>query len=154
MQEDKEKVFAPFDQSPDISSRSHEEEFAKSPEGKALKIYNETMEQTDKLKKSLRSEDIFNIIKDMPHDLNIVTGNGGWKSDLVNVGSTVYIFPALQFHRFDCNDDLNYIKELIPKFGSLSLASGYMAFPDELLQELEKVKRLSLISASPYVISI
>ena len=118
---------------------------------KDIQVYTEAPEQIEKLKKTLKSEDIFNILKDMPHDLNIVTGDGGWKNEVTVTGSTVYLFPALQLYQYGCNDDFQYLSEILPKFENLAISSGYMAFPPQIARELCRVKKLSLLSASPHV---
>lgn len=90
----------------------------------------------------------------MPHELNIINGDGGWKNEVIPTGKTVYLFPSLQIHNFECNDDFEYITGLIPKFENLAISSGYMAFPKKLIEGLSKVNKLELLTASPYVINI
>ena len=65
MQEDKPEIHyksEPFDQTENPSD---------------LQVYNQSPVYTEKLKKALKSEDVFNILKDMPHELNIINGDGG-----------------------------------------------------------------------------
>lgn len=120
----------------------------------SLQEYQETPLQVEALKKVARSEDVFNVLKDMPPEQNIVTGDGGWKNEISTVGGPVYLFPSLQLPQYSCNDDLNYITSLLPRLNEFSLSSGYMAFPQSLITQLSKCAKLNLLSASPEVISI
>jgi hypothetical protein len=132
------------------NSAENERKLKKENEN-AVALREMAQDQGEKLKKVLRSEDVFNVLKDMPHEMNVITGDGGWKNEVIKTGSTVYLFPSLQMHGFGCDDDFLFMKKILGKFPELYFASGYMAFPDSLLSELSGVEKLSLLTASPYV---
>lgn len=123
-------------------------------EEQALTRFTHQVDQTRKLKSVAKRTDVFNTLKDMPEEFNIITGSGGWKNEVIETGGPVYLFPCLQLSYFGMNDDLDFLNHILPKFDSLSLASAYMNFPQTLIESLKQVKDLSLLSASPYVITI
>ena len=102
-----------------------------------------------KLRTVGRAEDVFNFIKDLPSDLNIVTGRGGWEDGLTATGNAVYIFPTIQLGSLGLNDDLNMLKELIPTLQEVTLASGYLNLPSSLVQAFSHIEQLKVICASP-----
>ena len=148
MQEDKPEIISP---SPPLQENYTKADDQQKYEKKSLQLFKEYLDQTKALKAVLKSEDIFNILRDMPHEQNIITGDGGWKNHVTLTGSTVFLFPALQMHQLGCNDDLNYITGLLSKLENASISSGYMGFPNELVTELSKIKHLKLLLASPQV---
>jgi hypothetical protein len=123
-------------------------------EEQALTRFTHQVDQSRKLKSVAKRTDVFNTLKDMPEEFNIITGSGGWKNEVIETGGPVYLFPCLQLSYFGMNDDLDFLNHILPKFDSLSLASAYMNFPQTLIESLKQVKDLSLLSASPYVITI
>lgn len=123
-------------------------------EEKMLSLYKDGYELGKKLKKVKKSDGVFNVLKDMPEEFNIVHGSGGWRTDVMKTGGLVYLFPTLQMHYLGIDDDLILLKKLIPCFKNLSLASGYMNFPKDLENCLKNVENLSLLTASPYVTCI
>ena len=129
--------------------KAHEQ--TQSTDSQALTRFTHQVDQSRKLKSIAKRTDVFNTLKDMPEEFNIITGSGGWKNEVIETGGPVYLFPCLQLSYFGINDDLDFLKHILPKFDSLSLASAYMNFPQELLASLKQVKDLSLLSASPYV---
>ena len=102
-----------------------------------------------KLRTVGRAEDVFNFIKELPRELNIVTGSGGWEDGLAVTGNTVYIFPTLQLGSLGLNDDLHMLQDLVPALPEVTLASGYLNLPTQLITALAKVEKLKIICASP-----
>lgn len=102
-----------------------------------------------KLRTVGRAEDVFNFLKDLPSELNIVTGRGGWEESLTATGDAVCIFPTIQLGSLGLNDDLDLLKELIPALQEVTLASGYLNLPSSLTQVLRQMDHLKVICASP-----
>lgn len=121
-----------------------------APEATDLALF-EAREWGDKLKKLGRSADVYNVLKDMPNQLNVITGTGGWSDKLAEIGSKVYVFPSLQMASAKINDDLEFTKELLQTATDLKIASGYMNFPSSLLSCLKNKHSLQLLCASPAV---
>jgi hypothetical protein len=106
-----------------------------------------------KLQKLSRAEDVFNVLKDMPEEFNIVKGNSVWENALAPVGETVLVFPALQVKTIDLNDDMKFMKGLLENVETINLTSGYFNLPSWFIKSLSK-KEFTLLCASPLVISI
>jgi len=115
----------------------------------SLVEYEPRNQGVQKLKKALKPDQIFNILKDMPNELNIVTGEGGWSDSLTKQGKDVYLFPTLQFEQAHCRDDLELFTELLKTIENVSIASGYMGFPSQTVSILKQKKTLELLCASP-----
>lgn len=143
MQEEKPEIV--------VETVKAEEKKVDDSEEKMISLYKEGHELGKKLKKVKKSDGVFNVLKDMPEEFNIVTGSGGWRTDIVKTGGLVYLFPTLQMHYLGVNDDLILLTKLIPHLKNLSISSGYMSFPKELENCLKQVENLSLLTASPYV---
>mmetsp|Transcript_17314 Transcript_17314/g.31199 ORF Transcript_17314/g.31199 Transcript_17314/m.31199 type:complete len:526 (-) Transcript_17314:554-2131(-) len=109
----------------------------------------EAKEWGQKLKMIGKSSDVFNVLKDMPTDLNIIDGTGGWNNQLAPLGEKVYLFPSLQIATAKVNDDLEFTKELLKTATDLKITSGYMNFPKALRNLLKDTKVLKLLCASP-----
>ena len=74
MQEDKPEIISP---SPPLQENYTKADDQQKYEKKSLQLFQESLDQTKALKAVLKSEDIFNILRDMPHEQNIITGDGG-----------------------------------------------------------------------------
>ena len=102
-----------------------------------------------KLRSVGRAEDVFNFLKDLPSDLNVVTGSGGWDDSLTEVGEAVYLFPTMQLGSLGLTDDMELLKHLLPFLQKATLASGYLNLPSELASMLSTVEEMKIICASP-----
>ncbi|CAG9314460.1 unnamed protein product [Blepharisma stoltei] len=142
------------------NKEEHEKHQFKSPRDSAMEEKNEEKELAElvnkekdwssRFKKILTPEDVFNELKDMPHSLNVITGDGGWNSSQLTVtGEDVIIFPSIQLPQAGVNDDRLLIEALLPCFSELKIASGYMGFPNSFTPLLKQVKALELLCASP-----
>jgi hypothetical protein len=105
----------------------------------------------DRLKKLGNSADVFNVLKEMPTQLNIVTGTGGWNDQLAPVGGKVYMFPCLQNKAANCTDDFDFTSELLKTATDLKITSGYMNFPRSFIELLKDKESVKLLCASPAV---
>lgn len=157
MIQDRVKMFKFMQEEKEDIKINPEPEFPKdkeTPDASALKILERQADQKTRLKKAIKRTDVFNILKEMPEEYNIITGSGGWKNEIIPTGGPVYLFPSLQMNYFGCNDDYEFLKMILPKFDSLFISSAYMNFPREIIESLKQVEKLSLLSASPYVTAI
>lgn len=102
-----------------------------------------------KLRSVSRPDDVFNFLKDLPSDLNVVTGTGGWDDCLTEVGSAVHLFPTLQLGSLGVQDDWELLRALVPQLQEATLASGYLNLPAEMVEWWKKVERLRIVCASP-----
>lgn len=106
-----------------------------------------------KLQKLGRAEDVFNLLKDMPEEFNIIKGNSVWENPIAEIGQTVLVFPALQVKTIELNDDLEFTKGLLEHTEKINLTSGYFNLPSWFIKALA-TKDFQLLCASPIVIDI